>query len=383
MSSKKSSTKIFDVIVIGGGQAGLAVGYYLRRAKLDFIILDNQDQSGGAWQRFWPSLRLFSPAWMSSLPGRLMPSSKDGKSPHRDDVLSYFADYEQRYQLPIYRPYEVKSVQRDDENDCLRVSDGHYTCLAKAVVSATGTWSNYYIPDIEGQQDYLGEQRHSAHYDGPEGYKDKRVLVVGGGNSGAQIYAELVQVADASWVTLEPPQFLPDDVDGRALFERATARIMSNKSSTHKVIDNEDDGNNSNDRSDNDSNNTNAANIEGNIVMMPPIKKVRDKGLLTTRPMFSHLTKQGVVWPDGTEESIDAIIWCTGFEPTLEHLASLGVIEEDGKILTEQGQALKEPRLWLFGYGDWASPASATIIGAGRSARENVPALLDFLSKDT
>ena len=65
------STKIFDVIVIGGGQAGLAVGYYLRRAKLDFIILDNQIQSGGAWRHTWPSLRLFSPAVMSSLPGRL------------------------------------------------------------------------------------------------------------------------------------------------------------------------------------------------------------------------------------------------------------------------------------------------------------------------
>lgn len=370
MSYKKSLTKIFDVIVIGGGQAGLAVGYYLRRAKVDFIILDNQEQSGGAWQHFWPSLRLFSPAWMSSLPGRLMPSSKDGNNPHRDDVLSYFADYEQRYQLPIYRPYEVKTVERDDENDCLRVSDGHYTWLARAVVSATGTWSNDYIPDSEGQQDYLGEQHHSAHYDGPEGYKDKRVLVVGGGNSGAQIYAELVQVADVSWVTLEPPQFLPDDVDGRALFERATARIMSNKNGTHNAIDNEEDDSN------------NAANIEGNIVMMPPIKKVRDKGLLTTRPMFSSFTEQGVVWPDGTKESIDAIIWCTGFEPALEHLAPLGVIEEDGKILTEQGQALKEPRLWLFGYGDWASPASATIIGAGRSARENVPALLDFLSKN-
>ena len=305
-----------------------------------------------------------------------MPSSKDGKSPHRDEVLSYFANYEQRYQLPIYRPYAVKTVERDDKNDCLRVSDGHYTWLAKAVVSATGTWSNYYIPDIEGQQDYLGEQCHSAHYDGPEAYKNKRVLVVGGGNSGAQIYAELVQVTDASWVTLEPPQFLPDDVDGRALFERATARIMSNKSSAHKVIENEYDGD---DRSDN----TNAANVEGTIVMMPPIKKVRDKGLLTTRPMFSRFTEQGVVWPDGTKESIDAIIWCTGFEPALAHLAPLGVIEEDGKILTEQGQALKEPRLWLFGYGDWASPASATIIGAGRSARENVPALLDFLAKDT
>ncbi|WP_019673263.1 hypothetical protein [Psychrobacter lutiphocae] len=95
---------------------------------------------------------------------------------------------------------------------------------------------------------------------------------------------------------------------------------------------------------------------------------------MKTRP------KQGVVWQDGTKESIDAIIWCTGFHPELEHLAPLDVIEDDGTILNKQGQAVKEPRLWLFGYGDWVSPASATIIGAGRSARENVPALVEFLN---
>ncbi len=351
------STQIFDVIIIGGGQAGLAVGYYLRRAQLDFIILDNQSQSGGAWRHTWPSLRLFSPAWMSSLPGRLMPKSKEDKNPHRDDVLHYLANYEHHYKLPVYRRYHVKSVERDEDNDCLRVSDGHYTWLAKAVVSATGTWSNYYIPDIEGRQDYLGEQRHSAHYKGADAYKDKRVLVVGGGNSGAQIYAELLKVADASWVTLEPPKFLPDDVDGRALFERATARIRGN---------------------DND----NAAAIgDGDIVMVPPVIAARNQGLLYAQSMFNRMTEQGVIWPDNGREQIDAIIWCTGFKAELEHLAPLEIIEDDGTILVNQGQAIKEPRLWVFGYGNWASPASATIIGAGRSARENVPALLQFLSK--
>ncbi len=349
------STKIFDVIVIGGGQAGLSVSYYLRRAKLDFIILDNQHQSGGAWRHTWPSLRLFSPAWMSSLPGRLMSSSKDSENPHRDDVINYLANYEAHYQLPIYRPYQVQSVERDDENNCLRVSDGHYTWLARAVVSATGTWSNDYIPTIKGQQNYLGEQRHSAHYKGPETYQDKRVLVVGGGNSGAQIYAELAGIAHASWVTLEPPEFLPDDIDGRALFERATAQIRATDNSA-------------------------SMDSIGHIVMVPPVKKARDKGLLKTRAMFSRFTEEGVVWPDGHKEQIDAIIWCTGFAAELDHLAPLGVIEDDGAVLVEQGQALKEPRLWLFGYGNWASPASATLIGAGRSARENVPALLDFLA---
>lgn len=365
--SSKPTTKIFDVIVIGGGQAGLAVGYYLRRAKLDFIILDNQPQSGGAWQNFWPSLRLFSPASVSSLPGRMMTSAKDDSSPYLEDVLSYFYNYEKHYKLPIYRPFEVQSVERDDENGCLRFSDGKFTWLARAVVSATGIWSNPHIPEIEGRQDFQGEQIHSAYYAGPEIYQNKRVLVVGAGNSGAQIFAELVQVADASWVTREPPKFLPDDVDGRVLFERATQRIRKEASEDAQ-----------------DGSNTEGSDTpKGNIVMMPPVKEARDKGLLTTKPMFDRLTEQGVVWSDGTKESIDSIIWCTGFNPELEHLAPLGVIEDDGKVLTEHGQSVKEPRLWLFGYGDWVSPASATIIGAGRSARENVPSLVEFLKKES
>lgn len=367
--SSKPATKIFDVIVIGGGQAGLAVGYYLKRANrkqtLDFIIIDKQPKSGGAWQNFWPSLRLFSPATVSSLPGRLMTSAKDDSSPYLDDVLSYFNNYEKHYKLPIYRPFEVQRVERDEDNNCLCVSDGKFTWLARVVVSATGIWSNPYIPKIEGRQSFQGEQTHSAHYAGTDAYKDKRVLVVGGGNSGAQIFAELVQVTDASWVTRTPPQFLPDDVDGRVLFERATKRVK----------------NDANDDTQDSSEELGAP--TGDIVMMPPVKEARDKGLLTTQPMFKRFTEQGVVWSNGLEESVDAIIWCTGFNPELEHLAPLGVIEEDGKVLTEQGQSVKEPRLWLFGYGDWVSPASATIIGAGRSARENMPALVEFLKGDS
>jgi len=352
------ATKIFDVVVIGGGQTGLAVGYYLRRAKLDFIILDNQHQSGGAWHHTWPSLRLFSPAMMSSLPGKLMPKAKDAEYPSRDEVLRYLADYEQHYQLPVYRPYQVTSVQRDSKYNCLRITDGKLSWRARAVVSATGTWSNSTIPTFDGQQYYRGEQCHSAYYAGPKAYEGRRVLVVGGGNSGAQIYAELADVANASWVTREPPLFLSDDVDGHVLFERATARITGNNSDM-------------------------PVGGIGDIVMVPPVKAARDKGILQAVSMFNRFTKQGVIWSDGREEKIDAVIWCTGFKPQLDHLADLGVMEADGKVQVKQGQAIKEPRLWLFGYGDWASAGSATLIGAGRSARENVPALLDFLHSDS
>lgn len=117
----------------------------------------------------------------------------------------------------------------------------------------------------------------------------------------------------------------------------------------------------------------------GDIVMVPPVKAARDRGVLQAKPMFTHFTQTGVVWQDDTEQAFDAVIWCTGFQPELSHLAALGILEEDGKVLVQDGQSIKEPRLWLFGYGDWASPGSATLIGAGRSARDNIPKLVDYI----
>jgi len=281
-----------------------------------------------------------------------MPKAKDSEYPHRSDVLDYLTDYERHYQLPIYRPHHVQSVIRD--NDALRVSDGKYSWLTKTVISTTGTWSHAQTPSIPGQQTYRGSQCHSAQYEGPEAFSNKRVLVVGGGNSGAQIVAELADMTSVTWVTRNEPLFLPDDVDGRVLFERATARIKGNGD---------------------------CAPIGGigDIVMIPTVKAARDKGQLTSVRMFERFTEHGVIWPDGSEEKIDAIIWCTGFKPELQHLTHLDVIESDGTVNVVHGQSIKEPRLWLFGYGDWASPGSATLIGAGRSARENVPKLIEFL----
>src|SRR5688500_2282397 len=206
-----------DVLVIGGGQAGLAAGYYLRRAKADFVILDAQEEPGGAWRHAWPSLRLFSPAQYSSLPGRMMPSPPGGGYPGAEDVVAYLTDYERRYELPVIRPVLVRAVRRGDGHRA--VETDHGTWPARQVISATGTWWRPYVPHYPGMGDFQGRQSHTASYRGPEGFRDQRVVVVGGGNSAAQILAELSTVAHTTWTTLRPPRLLPDEVDGRALFD--------------------------------------------------------------------------------------------------------------------------------------------------------------------
>lgn len=335
-----------DVVVIGAGQSGLATGYFLRRTGLDFEILDAADTAGGAWHHAWPSLRLFSPAQWSSLPGWPMPPVPDGY-PGRDHVVAYLTAYERRYTLPVRRPVRVAAIERAGNRLLVRADRGAWT--AAAVVSATGTWGNPCIPAYPGAEEFRGRQLHSARYQGPGELAGQRVLVVGGGNSGAQILAEVSTCADATWVTLEPPGFLPDDVDGRVLFERATARLQALQ-----------DG----------------ADAEappgglGRIVMVPPVREARDRGVLRSVRPFLRFLPDGVVWQDGSRSRIDAVIWCTGFGPALDHLAPLGVLEPDGRVaVTGTGRSVREPRLWLVGYGDWTGTASATLAGVTRAAR--------------
>ncbi|KAB7647458.1 ArsO family NAD(P)H-dependent flavin-containing monooxygenase [Polymorphobacter fuscus] len=342
-----------DVIVIGGGQAGLATGYYLRRAGLDFVILDAEAAAGGAWRHAWDSLRLFSPAGYSSMPGWPMPARTEPGYPSRDDVIDYLTRYEARYDLPVRRPVLVSNVARDGDRLHAETDQGEFR--SRAVVSATGTWSTPFIPDYPGRDLFRGQQLHSARYVRPDAFVGQTVLVVGGGNSGAQILAEVSKVAETTWVTVTEPLFLPDDVDGRVLFERATARLRGGSADA-------------------------PIGGIGDIVMLPPVIEARERGVLQSVRPFNRMTAGGVVWPDGRETSVDAIIWCTGFRPALAHLAGMGVIEADGRVAVEAQQSVKEPGLWLTGYGDWCGAGSATLIGSSRIARDLVPKLQAHLA---
>jgi putative flavoprotein involved in K+ transport len=346
------SVRTFDVVVIGAGQAGLAAGYYLRREQLSYVILDAQTASGGAWQHTWPSLRLFSPARWSSLPGWLMPPTAS-TYPSREELLNYLAAYETKYALPIERPVRVMSTHANGARIRLE-TDTAGTLDAGAVISATGSWTH---PDLALQSElgaFQGRVLHSANYDGPASFAGQRVLVVGGGNSGAQIFAELVDHANVSWVTRDEPVFLPDDVDGRVLFDQATVRFNAIKAGQTPP----------------------PPRSLGDVVMVESVRHVRDRGLLTSRRMFASATATGVVWPGGEEEQIDAIVLCTGFKPALAHLAPLATPNERGRLDMEGHHAIAHPRLFPHGYGDWTGFASATLVGAGRSAREIVAEII-------
>lgn len=357
------------VVVIGGGQAGLATGYYLRRAGLvpgqDFVILDAAEEPGGAWPRMWPGLRLFSPSSFSSLPGWMMPPWNDAQHgfPPRQHVVDYLTSYEQRYDLAPLRPHRVTSVTRDDDDPAgrLLVTAPDLAVAARIVVSATGTWDQPFWPVYPGAGQYGGQQLHAAGYRTPEEFADQRVAIVGGGNSAAQILAEVSQVTQTLWVTQREPRFLPDDVDGRALFAAATERVRAQQEGREHP----------------------GVGGLGDIVMVPTVADARSRGVLHARTMFDRFTTTGLAWDNGTEETADVVIWCTGFRPALRHLAGLHLRDGDGHVpVTGPAgtQSAAEPRLFLVGYGDWTGPASATLIGVGRSARDTVAEINEHLA---
>jgi len=345
----------YDIIIIGGGQSALACACFLQRSGLNYMILDDQPMSGGAWLHAWDSLTLFSPAEYSSLPGWMMPKS-ESRFPLKDEVIAYLKAYEEHYKIKIKRPVLVKDVNKTSDGFELETNEGLYHC--KVLISATGTWKKPFIPKITGAELFTGKQLHSAHYKNPDDFKGKKVLVVGSGNSGAQVLAEVSKVATAVWAVRNEPEYLPDEVDGRVLFNVASAKYHAMQSG--KEFD--------------------ATQYSlGKIVMVPPVVEARERKALQFNLTFKAITEKGVIWSGGTEEMFDVIIWCTGFKYATDQLKSLNIVDENGKIETIETKSTAFPGLFLVGYGNWTGFASATLIGVGRSARNTINQITEYL----
>ena len=154
--------------------------------------------------------------------------------------------------------------------------------------------------------------------------------------------------------------FLPDEVDGRMLFQRATERWRAAQEG--RTIDLPAGG-------------------FGDVVMVPPVREARFRGVLQAVRPFVRFTSEGVVWADSAETPVDAVIWCTGFRPATEVLRPLGIVDEAGGVETQGTRASGLPGLWLVGYGEWTGSASATLVGVMRTARATAAEVQDFLDQ--
>jgi len=356
-----------SVVVIGAGQAGLSVAYYLRRLGLDpgneFVLLDRGPGTGGAWQHRWEALRIGSAHRINDLPGLdelgLSFETADRHMPAKKVVADYYRAYEDHYGFQVVRNADVTSVENSGEH--LNVTftlDGEETKTVSTmlVINATGTWGAPFIPWYPGLKSFEGRHLHTSEYRSAREFMDQNVVVVGGGTSAIGFLLELEGIAsNLTWVSRRPIDFLEDG--GLNLEARKEAVLMQDEAAR-------------------------AGRALPSIVSGTGVPRTRriqagiERGVLTPRPMFSTIEPDGVRWKDGAFQKADAIIWSTGFRPELRHLAPLKLREKEGGVAVGQGVAWKDPRIFFAGYGPQAST-----IGANRAGRMIARSAIATLSK--
>lgn len=343
------------VVIIGAGQAGLSAGYHLARrgftsalakpsSTRTFVILDANPAPGGAWQHRWESLHMATVNGIFDLPGYPKPPIDDDE-PSRTAVPRYFDAFERQMQLPIVRPVSVTSVRRADADPdgelILDATQG--TWRARAVINATGTWTNPLLPSYPGQKSFTGRQLHTRDYRSLNDFTGLRVAIVGGGISALQLLEEISRTAQTLWYTRRDPVFLEagftPEIEGRETIRRVTAAAEAGEAPGSVVS-------------------------YTGLAWLPYAIEARDRGVLRRRPMFTRIEPTGVREPDGTFTPVDVILWATGFRPALAHLGPLGLHNERGGITVSGTRVAAEPRVHLIGFG----PSQSTI-GANRAGR--------------
>jgi len=206
---------MLDTIIIGGGQAGLAAAYYLKQNSRNFIILDLHKEVGDSWRNRYDSLHLFTPRMFNSLP--TIPFSGDPQGfPHKDEVADYLKNYARQMGLPIQGNTQVFSLKKRSGVFKLTTSRGHFT--SKNVVVATGPFQKPFIPSIQEQVGDGVVQLHSSHYRNSKQLKKGVVLVVGAGNSGAQIACELAKTHEVHLSASSDIRYKPLHMFGKSTF---------------------------------------------------------------------------------------------------------------------------------------------------------------------
>lgn len=355
-----------QVVVIGGGQAGLSVSFYLQRLGLepgsDFVVLDRGPGTGGAWQLRWEALRVGSAHRINDLPGMdalgLTFDDADRALPAKEVVADYYRQYEEFYGLRIVRPADVQRVSNRDLDLIVEYTDAAgaiHELTTDVVVNATGTWGSPFIPWYPGLDSFVGRHLHTSDYTSAEEFRDRSVVVVGGGTSAIGFLMELEGVAaELTWVSRRPIEFLDES---ELNLEAGVAAVAMQDEAAR------------------------AGRALPSIVSGTGVPRTRriqaaiDRGLLVAKPMFSSVEPDGVRWADGTFQKADAILWSTGFRPELRHLAPLKLREKEGGVTVGNGSSWKDGRVFFAGYGPQAST-----IGANRAGRQIARQVIATLS---
>ncbi len=340
-----------DTVVIGAGQAGLAVGYYLTRNGSDFVILEAGQRIGESWRKRWDSLRLFTPASFNQLPGMPFPARNDHFA-SKDEMANYLESYAARFRLPVQLGVRVNELRREGHH--YQITAGARRLEANHVVIATGAHSTPRVPTFAGQLDPSITQLHSVAYRNPAQLHDGQVLIVGAGNSGAEIALDLAP-SHHIWLAGRDTGYLPgtfgdfgyqvggivfltlmqllttDTLPGRWLAARA-----HQWSGGHPLV-----------------------RVKPQDLSDAGVQRVsRVAGVSGGQPMLQ----------DGRVLEVENVVWCTGFVRDYRWI-KLPVFDAKGDPIYHRGVVQAEPGLYFTGLPLQSSLLSGLVAGAGADAR--------------
>lgn len=342
-----------DVLVVGAGQAGLGVAYWLgKHPELDVLVVDALPV-GQSWAERWDSLQLFTPRRFSALPGHRFPSGST-RSPSRLEMAEYLRSYVTRFALPVRTGVRVRRLSRAEGGFVAETTRG--VVRAGQVVLATGPFRQPYVPPAGAAVDPSVFQLHSFDYRRPDDLPPGDVLVVGGGNSAAQLALELAATHRVSIASPGPLWFLPEDIAGASMYWWALLTGVLNAKADAWI--------------------SRYVRRRGDAIVGRQLRGLLARGevrLLPHRVVAGH--GRSVELADGSRVPVDAVLWCTGFRPDTDWIDVPGALDRSGAPLHDKG-ASPVPGLHWMGL-PWQTRLNSSIIdGVDRDARRTARRVL-------
>ena len=339
----------FETVIIGGGQAGLATAYHLKKQGRPFVVLDAEERVGDAWRKRWDSLRLFTPAKYDGLPGLCFPAP-GWSFPTKDEMGDYLEAYANRFELSVRTGVFVDRVFRD--GDRYVIESGLQTFEADNVIVATGAHRVPKLPRFASELDPRITQLHTVDYRNPAQLRDGGVLVVGVGNSGAEIAFELSQTRDVYQAGTPSAEIPVRHGSIPSRFVLPVIRFVG----THLLSLRSPMGRKARPRF---------------LVMATPLIRIKSKDLAAAgieRVARVAGARDGLpLLTDGHVLDVANVVWCTGFGYDFSWI-DLPVLDDDGQPLHERGIVPSSPGLYFVGLRFQYAPVSDVLPGVGRDA---------------